>query len=80
MSINCPLLLCGEVEKLEEIMGPVYEEKLSDYERLLIVNLVTEKWAKIVNDPEFIQQIHELSGIIRKLSGADKTVVVRRIA
>ena len=57
----------------------VPEERLTDMERQLLVILVTRWWVQIRGDDEMQAEVGELEGILRKISGTDTVVVVRRM-
>lgn len=52
---------------------------LSDDERLLLVNLITEKWVRIRGYDDFEREIAECESILRKLSGVDKRVYIQTV-
>jgi len=50
---------------------------ITDAERQLLVVLVIKAWVDIRQDPEMQTEAAELESILRKISGVDKTLVVR---
>lgn len=54
-------------------------EYLTDMERMLVVTLVTEAWARIQGDPAMKSAAQECEGIVRKLSGVDKRASIETL-
>jgi hypothetical protein len=54
-----------------------HESLFTDAERQLLVMLVTKAWVEIRDDSEMKAEAKELEGILRKISGVDKLLVVR---
>jgi hypothetical protein len=50
----------------------------SEEERQLLLVFVLQAWARVKDDPEFMDETDECAAIIRKLSCADTVLIARR--